>query len=42
MMRHAHPNFPSDIYIILETVGAKLNISMIINYTLFISYFHLI
>jgi len=26
MMKHAHPHFPSDIFIIFETVEAKLNI----------------
>jgi hypothetical protein len=27
MMKHAHPEFPSDLFIVLETVGAKITIS---------------
>ena len=26
MMKHAHPFFPSDIFLMLETAGAQLNI----------------
>ena len=39
MMKHSHPNFPSDIFIILETVSAKLNISMFANEFSLIVYF---
>ena len=28
MLKHAHVEFPSDLFIVLETVGAKLNLSM--------------
>jgi hypothetical protein len=27
MMKHAHREFPSDLFIVLETVGAKITIS---------------
>ncbi len=27
MLKHAHKEFPSDLFIVLETVGAKITIS---------------
>jgi len=32
MLKHAHRDFPSDVFLLLETVGAKLNIGMSVAY----------
>ena len=30
MLKHDHHEFPSDLFIVLETVGSKINISKIL------------
>lgn len=42
MLKHAHREFPSDLFVVLETVGAKVTISKAIPANLFFRVYHFV